>query len=164
MPDKYRYSTEGYDAYLKEIDTAVNKFYDNGLKFVYHNHGFEFNNISSNKNKILGLEYMIEKTDSDKYGLVADFYWTQHSGYSPFMLLDKYHDRIDITHFKDMKMVKEEVKMAEIFEGNMDYQTIYDKCIAYNIEWCAIEQDTCDKNPFDSLKISYDNLKSRGMF
>jgi hypothetical protein len=31
------------------------------------------------------------------------------------------------------------------------------------VEWCAVEQDTCRRDPFESLKMSYDFLKSMGL-
>ena len=79
-------------------------------------------------------------------------------------LAKKYSDRLNVVHFKDMTVIDNTPAMAEIFEGNMDYETIYHDCIVAGVEWVAIEQDICRRNPFESLKISYDNLKKRGMF
>jgi hypothetical protein len=46
----------------------------------------------------------------------------------------------------------------------MDYDSIYRECLENGVEWAAIEQDVCTGDPFDSLKISHDNLKAKNMF
>ena len=46
----------------------------------------------------------------------------------------------------------------------MNWQAINDACAAAGIEYCIVEQDDCyDRDPFDSLAISYRNLKAMGL-
>lgn len=155
MNPEFRTGKEGYDTFLNSISRAVDEIYDAGLKFMYHNHNFEFEKIDGDLN---GFEYIINKTNPEKVGITADFYWIQAGGASPVQYIEKYADRFDIVHFKDMTVIKSEMVMAEIFEGNMDYKAIYDACIKNNIKYAAVEQDICIRNPFESLKISLDNI------
>jgi sugar phosphate isomerase/epimerase len=53
--------------------------------------------------------------------------------------------------------------MAEIGEGNLNWPAILQACRDASVEWYAIEQDICRRDPFESLKISYDNLKAMGL-
>jgi sugar phosphate isomerase/epimerase len=53
--------------------------------------------------------------------------------------------------------------MAEIGEGNLNWPAILQACQEANVEWYAIEQDICQRNPFDSLRISYENLRGMGL-
>lgn len=153
---------EGFDTMLAALAPAVEKIYDSGMKFLYHNHRFEFVKIDGKMN---GMEYLAEKTDPDKFGFLADFYWVQAGGASPTQFIEKYANRLQVTHFKDMVALDHDtVTMAEIFEGNMDYQAIYDACVKNGVEWAAIEQDECTGDPFESLKISFDNCKAHNMF
>lgn len=161
MDEKYRNDKQGYDEFLKTLSPAVDKIYDSGLKFLYHNHAFEFARIDG---KTTGIEYLAQKTDPKKFGFLADFYWVQAGGASPIEFIGKYPDRLSIVHFKDMTIIENKATMAEIYEGNMDYDSIYAECEKIGVEWVAIEQDRCRINPFDSLKLSYDNLAKRGMF
>ncbi len=53
--------------------------------------------------------------------------------------------------------------MAEIGEGNLDWPGILAACREANVQWYAVEQDICPGDPFESLKISYQNLKQMGV-
>lgn len=161
MGEKYRYCKQGYDEFLKEISPAADRIYSAGLKFLYHNHAFEFEKIDE---KTIGIEYLARNTCSEKFGFLADLYWVQAGGASPVAFIKKYSDRLNVVHFKDMTVIDNSAAMAEIFEGNMDYENIYSECEKAGVEWVAIEQDICRRDPFDSLKISYDNLIKKGMF
>lgn len=161
MGSEYRANKEGYDRLLNELSPAVEKIYDEGLKFVYHNHNFEFEKIDA---KLTGIEYLAEKTDPKKFGFLADFFWIQAGGASPIEFIQRYASRLNVVHFKDMQIRNLSQRTAEIFEGNMDYKAIYEECQKNGVEWVAIEQDNCDKDPFESLKVSFENLKSAGMF
>ncbi len=161
-PGEFENTKAGYDQMLAALAPAMDKIYESGLKFLYHNHRFEFMKIDGKRN---GMEYMAANTDPKKFGFLADFYWVQAGGASPIQFIEKYADRLQVVHFKDMIAVDQSsTTMTEIFEGNMDYQAIYDACLANGIEWVAVEQDVCPGDPFESLKISFDNIKAHGMF
>jgi len=45
-------------------------------------------------------------------------------------------------------------------EGNLDWVNIVKACHDTGIEYAIVEQDSCKGCPFDSLKISYNNMLS----
>jgi len=45
----------------------------------------------------------------------------------------------------------------------LNWPAILGACRETKVEWYAVEQDVCQRNPFESLKISYDNLKGMGL-
>lgn len=155
MNPEFRSSKDGYDAFLNSISRAVDEIYDAGLKFMYHNHSFEFIRIDGN---LTGFEYIVNKTNPEKFGITADLYWIQAAGCTPVEYIEKYAERFDVVHFKDMSVEGNEHIMAEVFEGNMNYKAIYDACIKNNIKYAAVEQDVCRRDPFDCLKTSIDNI------
>jgi sugar phosphate isomerase/epimerase len=53
--------------------------------------------------------------------------------------------------------------MAEIGEGNLDWPEILEACVEAGTEWYIVEQDTCQRDPFESLAISYRNLREMGL-
>ena len=53
--------------------------------------------------------------------------------------------------------------MAEIAEGNMNFAAILAACQRAGVEWYAVEQDFCQRDPFESLTISYRNLRTLGL-
>lgn len=153
-------SIDGYKNFLDSVQPAVEKIHKNGMKFVYHNHAHEFIKYE----KICPLDFMRDNTDPEKFGFLADFYWIQTAGLSPEKFINDYKGRLDVVHFKDMRYKPDSSSMAEIFEGNMDYKKIYNSCIENNVKWAAIELDICDNDPFESLEISFNNLKTNKMF
>lgn len=150
------------EKFIEELLPAARKIADVGLKLVLHNHGIEFNKRANGKNFI---DYVCENTKPEEIGLLADMYWVQAGGKNPVEYIHSHADRIDVVHFKDLVAKTDgQIIMSEIFEGNMDYDAIYKACLEEGIKFAAVEQDICPGDPFDSLKISYDNMKKRNMF
>ncbi len=143
---------------LSELEPAAKKIKDAGLQFVYHNHNLEFLRLENGKT---AMEYFLENT-GDEFGLLPDAYWLQYAGLSPVKFITDNADRIKVIHFKDMKVGEDGApQMAEVFEGNMDYRSIYDACVKCGVEYVAVEQDNCyGLDPFECLKRSRDNIKN----
>jgi sugar phosphate isomerase/epimerase len=53
--------------------------------------------------------------------------------------------------------------MAEVGEGNLNWHGILKACKDADVKWYIVEQDTCQRDPFDSLAISLHNLQSMGL-
>ena len=76
---------------------------------------------------------------------------------------EKYKDKIACLHYKDLKVVKHKVQTyAEVGQGNLDWDEIIEASKNSSTEFALVEQDECDKDPFESLKISYDFLVTKG--
>ncbi len=48
-------------------------------------------------------------------------------------------------------------------EGNLDWPGIIAACRAAGVEWYIVEQDTCQRPPMESAKLSLQNLKKMGV-
>lgn len=148
---------------VKNLLIPAKKIKDNGLLLLFHNHAHEF--VRENGEYL--LDGILNGFNDGLVGVLADFYWIQRAGYSPEKFIKTYSSRVPMVHFKDMRALNDlnkDFQYAEIFEGNMDYESIYNLCLKAGVKWVSIEQDECDVNPFDSLKLSYENLKKRKMF
>ena len=159
MPGPARTSKEEL---LKFIDQA-NKVGENvsryGFKFTYHNHSFEFCKIDGKRI----IDYLVEGLDPKTCSFVLDTYWVQHGGGDPIWWIKKLAGRIDILHLKDMKMTPEGQKYAEICEGNMNFDGIMEAAESIGVKYYVVEQDTCPGDPFDSAKLSSENIHKRYM-
>jgi sugar phosphate isomerase/epimerase len=62
-----------------------------------------------------------------------------------------------------MVVIDNQPAMAEVGEGNLNWPAILTACWEAGVEWYAVEQDICRRNPFESLTISYNNLKAMGL-
>lgn len=72
-----------------------------GLKFGYHNHSHEFQQVEGQTM----LNYMIENTDPDKVFFEMDVYWTMMGHAAPVDLFNKYPGRFHLLHIKDRREI-----------------------------------------------------------
>ena len=160
MPAPYREGgLESFKQFAKDATEVGKKLADAGLTFSYHNHSFEFVRFGDRT----GLDVIYEESDPRYLQAEIDTYWVQHGGGDSNAWIKKMAGRMPVIHFKDMVMVEGRQTMAEIGEGNLNWPGIIKACEETGVEWYAIEQDRCLRNPFESLKISYDNLRAMGV-
>ncbi|MEX1212551.1 MAG: sugar phosphate isomerase/epimerase [Balneolaceae bacterium] len=69
------------------------------LKFIYHNHGFEFR---PHEEGTL-FDYMVQNTDPETVGYEMDLGWVVQPGHDPVELVQRYPDRFWATHLKDFR-------------------------------------------------------------
>lgn len=160
MPTNFRGSAEGVLAFAKQFNAIAKELALNGFTFGYHNHAFEFNKYNGK----YGFDILLENTDPNAFQFILDVYWLQYGGQNPIEVIKKLNGRIATIHLKDYAMVGDEIKMAEIFNGNLDWQGIVSAAKGSNSPWFMVEQDICPGDPFESLAISYRNIKKSGLF
>lgn len=158
LPGVYR-NAEGYAKFAKEATEVGKKLAENGMYFGYHNHSFELEKFGDRT----GLEILYEDSDPACFKAEIDTYWVQHGGGDPAAWIEKLAGRIPLLHLKDMTVRAGQPIMAEVGEGNLNWPRILDAAKNAGVEWYIVEQDTCERDPFDSLKISLENLKAMGM-
>lgn len=161
MPAEYRNEGEdGFKRFAREASAVARKLADAGLVFVYHNHSFEFQKFQGRT----GLEILYDESDPEVFFSEIDTYWVQHGGGDPAAWIKKLKGRAPVVHFKDMVIGKEgQQLMAEVGEGNLNWPEIIEACNTAGVEWFIVEQDICQRDPFESLGISLKNLKSMGV-
>jgi len=159
LPQEY-YSADGLKRFLDEVQPIAEKLYVAGMDFSYHNHGFEFMRAGQKT----WLAAMYEKTNPDHVKAELDTYWIQSGGGDPAAWIRVCAGREPLLHLKDMTMGPEGQRMAEIGEGNLNWPSILQAARDSGVDWYLVEQDNCyDRNPFESLEISYRNLRAMGL-
>ena len=161
LPASYREEGEaGYVRFAKDASEVGRKLADAALTFAYHNHNFEFQKFGNRT----ALEIILRESDPKAVQLEIDVYWVQAGGGDPAEWIRKAKSRIDLVHVKDMAIEGRETRFAEVGEGNLNWPAIFEAGREAGTRWYIVEQDRCyDRDPFDSLKISYDNLIAMGL-
>lgn len=154
MPEKFRGSLDGYIEFVGIASKIADRISDSGLKFVYHNHSFEFEKFNGKT----GMDLLLERTDPKTFGFVIDTYWVQAGGANPVDWIRKVEGRMGVVHFKDMAIHNWQQTFAEIGEGNLDWISIIKACRETGVRWYAVEQDVCRRDPFESLGMSLQYL------
>ena len=180
MPNSY-VGRDGYRAFAKDATEVARRLKAGGLTFGYHNHAFELEKFDGRT----GLEILYAESDPIVTAEI-DTYCVQFGGGDPAAWIRKLKGRLPLIHLKDMAFGHDggSIKrndgesdadfarrqrwgmkplMAEIGEGNMNFPEILKACREAGVVWYIVEQDVCQRDPFESLAISLRNLKAMGM-
>lgn len=158
LPVSYR-NAEGFVRFAKEASEVARRFKEHGLTFVYHNHSFELEKFGDRT----GLQILYEESDPEAFTAEIDTYWIQHGGGDPAWWIRSLKGRAHVVHFKDMTMKGTTQLFAEVGEGNLNWPAILDACKEAGVRWHIVEQDVCQRDPFESLAISLRNLNKMGL-
>ena len=175
MPGPYREGGEdAYKRFAVEATGVGEKLAAAGLTFSYHNHSFEFVHFpyptaENPHGSRTGLDIIYNESDPRYLQAEIDTYWVQHGGGDPVAWIERLPNRMPVVHLKDMVVAFPPHErmgsqwMAEVGEGNMNWTRILAACKSSGVEWYAVEQDICRRDPFESLAISYRNLVGMGL-
>ena len=119
---------------------------ERGLKFFYHNHGFEFQPFGDGTL----FDLLMEKTDPKLVSFEMDVLWTIHPGQDPAKLLKKYGSRWELLHLKDLKKgvkgdlsghtdTKNDVALGT---GQVDYPQVLKAAQQAGVKWYFIEDES----------------------
>ena len=153
MPKEARESAAAASAFAKEAGQFARTLRDAGLTFIYHNHSFEFADVGG---KTI-MDILFEECDP-AMEFEIDTYWIQHGGRVPAEYIKKASGRLSVVHYKDMKMKDGQPIMCEVGEGILDWPAIVKASREAGVKWFCVEQDVCERDPFDCLKTSFENL------
>ncbi|HEY3322138.1 MAG TPA: sugar phosphate isomerase/epimerase [Planctomycetota bacterium] len=164
MPQQYR-SPDGWKKFAKDASAVAKKLKKGGLTWGYHNHSFELEKFGDRT----GLEILYAESDPKYFTAEIDTYWITHGGGDPAQWVRDLKGRIPLLHLKDMCVKTKpgewhpQQLMAEIGEGNLNWEKILKAAKKSGVRWYIVEQDTCQRDPFESLAISYKNCRKLGL-
>jgi len=160
LPGDY-YSADGVKRFLDELAPVAERLAQEGMDFSYHNHNHELARYGDKT----WLAMLYEQGSPDHIKAEIDTYWIQAGGGDPAAWVAKCAGREPVLHVKDMAITPQrEVRFAEVGEGNLNWPAILQAATDGGVEWCLVEQDNCyERDPFESLAISYRNLKAMGV-
>lgn len=157
-PEPYR-SAGRYGDFGQELNRLAKTLQPLGLAVSYHNHSFELRKFNGRT----GLEMLYASAEPRLVNAEIDTYWIQHGGGDPAAWITRLGPRQPLVHLKDMVMGPESQLMAEVGEGNLNWPAILQAAQQAQVQWYIIEQDVCQRDPFESLKISFENLRRMGI-
>lgn len=153
---------ENYIKFRDKYKPVAKRLKELGAKLMYHNHHYEFTRTGNGKEVI--LERMASEFAQDELSFILDTYWVQAAGGDPVQWVKNLSGRLECVHLKDMTFAQGGVRMAPVYEGNMNFDAVINACADAGTEYLIVEQDDCyGENPFDCLKLSYQNLNAKGL-
>lgn len=159
LPKEY-FTVEGLKRFLDELPPVAEKLAAAGMDFSYHNHNHELARYGEKT----WLTMLYEQASPAMLKAEIDTYWITAGGGDPASWIRRLFGRQPLLHLKDMVVTPDrQQRFAEIGEGNLNWQAILQAARESGVQWALVEQDQCyERNPFDSLAISYRNLKAMG--
>lgn len=161
--EEYRQSAEGVARLIDIFNRQGEKLLAAGIRLGYHNHHFEFTRLPGLSGTMLDEFYA--KTNPKCVFAELDVHWVTRGGGSPTAWIKKVAGRMPVIHFKDFALLDNEPVFCEIGEGNLDWPGILKCCRESGVRWYSIEQDMPfpGRDIFESIKISFDNLRAMGV-
>ena len=161
LPWGIRANPTAVKQFVKDADRVSGELKQAGMLFGYHHHSFEFAKLEG----VRTIDRLIEDTDPEAFRFIVDTYWLQVGGVSPADFITGLGKRAMAVHLKDLNINPEQdfaQEMAEVGQGNLDWNGILNSCQNAGVSWALVEQDVCKEDPFQSLRISYEFLKGKG--
>jgi sugar phosphate isomerase/epimerase len=150
-----RESAESYMQLAGRLNAIGKICKDNGIRFGYHNHDFEFNELEGK----IPYDILLENTDPGLVFMEIDLYWITYAGKDPVEYFKKYPGRFELWHIKDMAAGKA-MEMTEVGRGVIDYTELFGQAALAGMKEFFVEQDVIQGDGFESVKQSHDYLRS----
>ncbi|SKB35967.1 Sugar phosphate isomerase/epimerase [Daejeonella lutea] len=119
------------EVFVKAGDLAE----QNNMRFAYHNHQSEFDQIEG----VTAFDYVLTNTDKKKVFMELDLAWATAAGQDPVALFKKYPGRFPLWHVKDLD--KTTGRPCPVGTGKVDFKHIFTNSKLSGVEHTFIEQD-----------------------
>ena len=158
---------EGEDFYRRTADMmnlTGQKCKKAGLQFAYHNHAYEFGGTPGKR----PIDIFVERLDPRFVQFELDVFWLSVAGQDPVEALKKWKGRVALLHLKDKAkdaphQFSENVPptaFKEVGSGVIDFPAILKAAPAAGIKQYIVEQDQTPGDPLESLRKSFNYLKT----
>ncbi len=150
-------SEAGIGALVRGLASAGGKFHAAGITLGYHNHAIEF--VPFRGRPV--LEHIFAATDPRHLAAELDTYWVQFGGGDPVEWCRRLRGRLPFIHLKDYSFTLQNTPVfSEIGAGTLPFARIIAEAEQSGCRWFIVEQDSCPGDPFDSVRQSFDYIRS----
>ncbi|HTE31480.1 MAG TPA: sugar phosphate isomerase/epimerase [Chryseolinea sp.] len=150
-----RKSIDDYKKICADLNAAGEVCNKSGIRFQYHNHAFEFENINGE----VPFDVMLKELDHKKVGMELDIYWIVNGGQDPVKYFKQYPGYFEQWHIKDMDKT-DRTKNANVGDGSIDFKTLFTHAKAAGMKRWYVEYDTFPGDPLECVAASAKNLKT----
>lgn len=152
VDEPFRRNIQDYKKIAARLNEAATLCQKAGLKLVYHNHDFEFEQHDGTT----GYEILLKETDKDLVYFELDLYWVVRSGNDPLKLFAANPGRFKLWHVKDMDKTNSALN-TEIGSGSIDFKTIFKQAKQSGMRHFFVEQENnYNSGAFEAIKTSSD--------
>ena len=146
---------------IAKINFASEVVRRHGMKLQYHNHDYEYNNMTNGQYR---MDYILENTSKDVL-FEPDLGWMEIAGYPSEKALRRHAERIEIVHLKDYYRAGSDPASEFIFRptgyGVMDWARVIPLCEELiKPRWYTADHDKAyDGDIYEELEMSLRFIK-----
>jgi sugar phosphate isomerase/epimerase len=136
-PDDRPKDREGWSAFGRRLSHLSRRLAQEGLRFAWHNHEFEFEALPDGS---FGIEHAL----GEDVLFELDLGWLFRAGQDPLIWLERYEGRLPAIHVKDVAAPNtnpEEMDFADVGAGVMDWPRYWQAAVQAGAELMVAEHD-----------------------
>jgi sugar phosphate isomerase/epimerase len=150
-------SEAAVDEMIDKLDKAGAAMAAAGLTLCYHNHQHEFRKLGG---KTI-FERIFGRTNPKHVQAELDTFWVHYGGGDNVEWCEKLAGRLPLLHLKDYQITNEsQHAFCEIGAGNLNFSRIIAAAERSGCRWFIVEQDVCPGDPMESLRQSFEYIKT----
>lgn len=135
-----------------------------GMQMAYHNHAYEL----GGRPGMRPIDIFFDRLDPLLVKMELDVFWLSVAGQDPVAALKKWRGRVALLHLKDKAkdaphMFAENVPAGafqEVGSGSLDFPAILKAAPGAGVKHYIVEQDQTSGDPLESLRKSFNYLKT----
>jgi sugar phosphate isomerase/epimerase len=152
--DDWKWNAEQFNRIGEQVSQAR-------LHFGYHNHGFDFR-ISDGK---IAFEELLRLTDPGYVAIEMDCGWVFNAGYDPVDFLQRYPERVQLLHLKDIEKKEPttefDIRSLAVGSGAIDWKSVLRAAQATEVAGYFVElEPPFARPPMEQLEASHEFLRS----
>jgi sugar phosphate isomerase/epimerase len=148
-----RTTLDDYKRVVETLNRAGARFREAGIQLGYHNHDFEFAALEN----VVPYDLILQETSPDLVTMELDLYWVAKAGSSAERYLSAHARRFALVHVKDMDRAG---RFTEVGRGVLDFAKLLPLARRAGVRHFFVEQDETPGSPFESIAVSYANLRA----
>jgi sugar phosphate isomerase/epimerase len=135
--EPYRKNKDDYKQLIEMLNKLGEYTVNQGLKFTYHNHNFEFDTYDGE----VMYDLMLRESDAKYVNFEMDLYWVVFAGKNPLDYFAKYPGRFKQWHVKDMDKIDKKLN-TDVGKGAIDFVNIFKQAKLAGTKHFFVEQET----------------------
>jgi sugar phosphate isomerase/epimerase len=112
-------TTDGYRQAAQRLNALGRRAQQEGFRFGYHNHAFEFTTLPEGG---CGMDILLAETDPALVAFEVDTYWVERGGRDARQFIELNAARIGLVHAKELR--KRDGADVPAGQGNVDFKAI----------------------------------------
>ena len=136
-----------WHALVPQLHTFAGLAKDEGFRFAYHHHHFEFEGAKGAR----PFDILVSESDPAQLFFELDVYWLKVGGEDPLAMINTLAGRVKLLHLKDFAP---DGKMTEVGSGLLDFPAIIAAGRAAGVEHMFVEHDVPPDPYWPSVETS----------